>query len=125
MFELFLSLGWWISTIITSLISGFILWLSVKIVGGSSSFLKAILLSLLMVFVGFGLDNALGYVTLGYPLNLIVRAVFGAIIWTLLVMQFFQVGLGKAILIAIVQAILVIVLAIIGLVAKIITLIHI
>jgi uncharacterized membrane protein YvlD (DUF360 family) len=105
---------------IESLISGFTLWLAVKIVGGSSSFMKAVLFSLLMKVI---------YILL-LPLipsffGLFTTIIIGMFLWIILVMKFFKVGFIKAIIIAIVQTIVSVVLAVIAIGALVLGLIDI
>ncbi|MEM7825165.1 MAG: hypothetical protein QXO27_04300 [Candidatus Aenigmatarchaeota archaeon] len=128
MFEELFTIGWWIGTIITSLIEGFFLWLSVKIVGGSSTFLKAVLFTFLIQFVGLGL-NVLIKIGVGYffPINDLMfwLIYFGIhlIVWIIIAMQFFKVGIVKAIFIGILQIIIGVVLIVFGVLLMILVLI--
>jgi len=110
------SLGFIIGLLIEILISSVILYLSVKLVGGYADFRKSILFSAIMDILNlvvFPLFPSF----FGIIVGAILALVLGVIIWFILIMNFFKVSFWKAILIAIVQVIVTIVLGILGLMA--------
>ena len=110
------SLGFIIGLLIEILISSVILYLSVKLVGGYANFNKSILLAAIMEVL-----NLVVFPILLNYLGALPMAILGFILyyglWLFLVMNFFKVSFWKAILIAIVQVIVTIVLGILGLMA--------
>jgi len=109
-----LSLGFIIGLLIKILISSVTLYLSVKLIGGYADFKKSILFSAIMdtlnlvvfpIFPSF----------FGIIISAILTIFLGIILWFILIMNFFKLSFWKAILVAIVQVVVGIVLAILGL----------
>jgi len=113
-----LSLGFLIGLLIKILISGVTLYLSVKLVGGYADFKKSVLFSAIMDTLNLVVFPIIP-VFLGSILGGVISFVLFIVIWLVLVMNFFELSIWKAILVAIVQAIVTFVLAILGIIALI------
>jgi len=104
-----------IGTVIDSLISGFTLWLAVRMVGGDADYKKAFIFSLLMNLLGIFV-----FPLIPSFLGLFTSIIISILIWIILVMKFFRVGFLKAIAVAIVQFIVSLVLGFLAIGALII-----
>ncbi|MDI6826783.1 MAG: hypothetical protein QMD36_06440 [Candidatus Aenigmarchaeota archaeon] len=113
-----LSIPFLIGALVEILISGFTLWLAVKMVGGKANFLKALLFSLLMKFI-----NLFVFPSITVFLGIFLTIILGLFLWLILVMSFFKVGFLKAIGIAMLQVIVSIILVFLAIGAVIISLI--
>lgn len=111
-----------ISFFINALIGGVVLWITVKIVGVQSGYAKAFGVVFLVSFLnGFVLQNFI------FPLIPISLGFFSFIfffgiqlaVWLAIIMGAFNVGVGKAFLIGIVQILVSVALGILGIVALI------
>jgi len=112
-----LSIAFIIGFLIQILISSLILWLSVKLIGGYSDFKKTVLFSIIMQVL-----NLVVFPLIPSPFSLFSIVLY-AVIWLVLVMKFFDLSLGRAIIVAVLQVVVGIVLGILGLIAIIGTLV--
>jgi len=112
-----LSMAFIIGFLIQILISSLILWLSVKLVGGYADFKKTVLFSIIMQVL-----NLVVFPLIPSPFSLFSIVLY-AVIWLVLVMKFFDLSLGRAIIVAVLQVVVGIVLGILGLIAIIGTLV--
>lgn len=106
-----MSLGYIFGLFIKVLTSSFTLYLSVRLVGGKSSFKKSIILTTAMEIVNLII---LPMFTTG-----VFSLFFYILIWLILVTVFFDLSLWKAILVSLVQGIVTIIFVLLGIVTLI------
>jgi len=102
-----------IGSLIGILISGIILYLSVKLVGGEANFKKSVILTAIMQLLNLIVLPLLPSFSSIFSSAIMVLVLYYGL-WLILVMKFFKVSFWRAILVAIAQLIVAIILGIIG-----------
>ncbi len=108
-FVVSLTLPFLIGTVLEILISGFILRMSLKAVGGQITLSRALLFSLVMWLINFTISLFVPPFFYG-----LYTVVLSGLIWILLVMNFFKISFIKAVFVAVIQSIITFVFIFLG-----------
>lgn len=100
--------------LLNSFVSGIILYLSIRLVGGVHNFKKSILLALIMNTVAMILPTYLAGVSMFSTMPTVMFLLIYVVIWFALVTSFFKISFGKAIVVAIVQVVVAFVLTLVS-----------
>ena len=103
--------------LLNSLVSGVVLYLSIRLVGGKHNFKKSVLLALIMNTLVMLLPTYLAGVEMFSAMPTIAFLLIYVFIWFVLVTSFFKISFGKAIIVAIVQVVVAFVLALVSILA--------